>query len=169
MAFFGSLSLASMEQLFAAQLKLLYDGAIRMVDALPRMSEAATAPELKAGLDELLAGTRTQVRRLEEAFAALGQEPERDSSAATRGLIEETHEFVRARGDDGVRDAALIAAAQEAAHHAIAAYGSARAWARHLGREDVAELLQRILEEHKLADRRLTELAESGINALATR
>ena len=63
-----------------------------------------------------------------------------------------------------IRDAALIAAAQRVEHYEIAAYGSAIAFARKLGHDDIADLLAETLEEEKHADSLLTKIAEGSVN-----
>ena len=65
-------------------------------------------------------------------------------------------------------DAALIAAAQRAEHYEIAAYGTARAFARQLGNEYAAELLEQTLDEEKAADQKLTMIAEGSVNPAST-
>ena len=60
-----------------------------------------------------------------------------------------------------MRDAGLIAAAQRAKHYEIAVYGTLRTWARRLGKQDsAAQLFQKILDEEKEEDKRLTQIAE---------
>ena len=49
----------------------------------------------------------------------------------------------------------------------MAAYGTARTFARRMGKTNVAQLLQQTLEEEKKADELLTQLAEQGINQAA--
>jgi ferritin-like metal-binding protein YciE len=70
--------------------------------------------------------------------------------------------------DEGVLDAALIAAAQAVEHYEITRYGSLISWARALGRDDCASVLQENLNEERAADEKLTEIAESGVNAQAS-
>jgi ferritin-like metal-binding protein YciE len=65
---------------------------------------------------------------------------------------------------DAVMDAGIIAAAQKVEHYEIASYGTVRTWARIVGEEQAAELLQETLDEEGEADKRLTELAESFVN-----
>jgi ferritin-like metal-binding protein YciE len=72
-------------------------------------------------------------------------------------------------GDPEVKDAALIAAAQRVEHYEIAGYGCARTFARRIGRNDVANLLQETLDEEGNADKILTDIAESWVNAQAAR
>jgi len=66
-----------------------------------------------------------------------------------------------------VLDAALICAAQKVEHYEIAGYGCARTFAQQLGHDDIADLLQETLDEEGSADKKLTEIAESVVNAEA--
>jgi len=86
---------------------------------------------------------------------------------AIDGIIEEANDVVGEIDDRAVLDAALIAAAQAVEHYEMARYGSLVAWAKQLGRSDCAELLQKNLDEEKAADKKLTTLAESGLNRRA--
>src|SRR5207253_2547053 len=69
--------------------------------------------------------------------------------------------------DKTVLDAALINAAQAAEHYEIVRYGSLIAWARQLGRNDCASVLQKTLDEEKATDQKLTALAEGKVNLRA--
>ena len=69
--------------------------------------------------------------------------------------------------DKAVLDAALINAAQAAEHYEITRYGSLIAWARQLGRNDCASILQQTLDEEKKTDAKLTSLAEGKVNLRA--
>ena len=100
-------------------------------------------------------------------FQMIGKEASGTACEAAKGLIAEGEEFVDAKGDDAVRDAALIIAAQRVEHYEISAYGSARTHAQHLGHDNAADLLQQTLDEEAATDRKLTDLAESGINLAA--
>jgi ferritin-like metal-binding protein YciE len=85
------------------------------------------------------------------------------------GMIEEGQEIIDMDGDPEVKDAALIAAAQRVEHYEIAGYGCARTFARRVGRNDVANLLQETLDEEGNADKILTDIAETWVNAQAAR
>ena len=71
--------------------------------------------------------------------------------------------------DAAVKDAALIAAAQEAEHVEIAAYGTLRAWAVALERPQAMEVMEVTLEEEKNADHLLTQIASRLNLRAATR
>jgi ferritin-like metal-binding protein YciE len=79
------------------------------------------------------------------------------------GLVEEGSEVLEAEGPGPIIDSALIAAAQRVEHYEIAAYGTARTLAEHLGHADVVELLQETLEEESAADEKLTSISEDEI------
>ncbi len=167
MPIFGSFEINSLEDLFVNQLEDLYDAEHRIIRALPKMSEAASARELKQAFDQHLAQTRGHVDRLDTIFRELNKTPERETCEAMKGLLREGEEMIDAKGDPNVRDAALIAAAQRVEHYEISGYGTARSLAQHLGHTQAARLLQETLDEEKSADTKLTDVAENVVNVHA--
>ncbi len=131
------------------------------------MAEAAHSPELKNAFEIHLRETEGHVRRLEQIFMQLGKSPTRETCAAMKGLIAEGSEMVSANWAPDVKDAALIAAAQRVEHYEMAGYGTARAFAQRLGRESIADELQKTLDEEGNADKILTEIAEQHVNVKA--
>jgi ferritin-like metal-binding protein YciE len=154
----------NLRDLYLNELRDLYSAETQLLDALPKMAEAATSPQLKQAFTSHLQETRTQAGRLEHIFEQLGEEPTGETCAAMKGLIKEGSEYVDAGGDDDVRDAGLIGAAQRVEHYEIAAYGTARHLARRLGETAAAQLLQATLDEEGAADKKLTSIAESQSN-----
>jgi ferritin-like metal-binding protein YciE len=167
MSFLNPLKLTSMHSLLTFKIKTLYDCELRLTEALAQMSTASTSAELTAALDEHCEETKQQVARLETVCGLLGFSPDRETCVSMKSLIEEANMVIKAEGEDDVRDAALIAVCQAIEHHEIAAYGTARTWAREIQREDVASLLQETLDEESSANKMLTTIAESGVNAEA--
>lgn len=159
----------TLDDLFLQQLQDVYDAEIRLVDALPKMSEAAKHQDLRAAFDQHLRETETHVRRLEEVFRELGKEPERTTCDAMKGLIKEGNAMAGAGGDGDVRDAGLIAAAQRVEHYEMASYGTLRTLARQLGHQGIADTLQHTLDEEGATDHKLTDIAEAHINVEAGR
>lgn len=154
----------SLRDFYLQELSDLYSAENLLVKALPKMARAASAQELQQAFREHLEQTERHVERLDEIFEKLGEKPKRKKCKAMEGLIEEGQELMKEDAEDAVRDAALIAAAQKVEHYEIASYGCARAYARMLGEEDAAELLQETLDEEGETDKRLTGLAEGMIN-----
>jgi ferritin-like metal-binding protein YciE len=167
MSLFNWTELKTLEDLFLVQIEDLYDAEQRLVDALPKMAEAAHCSDLKSAFQTHWTETKGHVGRLERIFKKLGKTPTRETCPAMKGLIAEGDEMAGASGDPSVKDAALIAAAQRVEHYEMAAYGTVRTLARHLGRDDIAEELQKTLDEEGNADKILTEIAESAVNVRA--
>ncbi len=157
----------SMDDLFVHQLQDIYYAEKQILKALPKMMEKATSPELKAGFKQHLTETEGQVDRLERVFRMHGTEPKAVDCPAIDGIIKEANGVAGEVADKSVLDAGLIAAAQAVEHYEMARYGTLVAWARQLGREDCAAVLQQTLEEEKRTDEKLTTLAESRINMKA--
>lgn len=157
----------SMNDLFVHQLQDIYYAEKQLLKALPKMAEKATDPQLKQGFLSHLEETKGQVARLEQVFKMHGAEIKAVNCPAIDGIIEEADEVAGEVEDKSVLDAALINAAQAAEHYEITRYGSLIAWAKQLGRNDCATVLQKTLDEEKAADKKLTTLAESKINLRA--
>jgi len=159
--------LDKLEDLFLHELEDLYDAEKRLTKALPLMMEAAKNPKLKMGFEQHLRETEGQIARLERIFDMINRKPERETCDAMKGLIAEGNEAINARGNDDVRDAALIAAAQRVEHYEIAGYGTLRTFAKTLGMHEAATLLQQTLDEEEATDKKLTEIAVSIVNPRA--
>jgi ferritin-like metal-binding protein YciE len=164
-----SLTLDNLENVLKLQLRDLYSAEDQLISALPKMAAAAHSRDLKSAFETHLRETRQHKTRLEQAFRMLGCEPKSESCDAMEGLVEEGQEIIDMDGDPEVKDAALIAAAQRVEHYEIAGYGCARTFARRVGRNDVANLLQETLDEEGNADKILTDIAETWVNAQAAR
>lgn len=157
----------TMNDLFLHQLQDIYYAENQLLKALPTMAEKASDPQLKQGFLTHLEETRQHVARLEQVFKMHGAEVKAVNCPAIDGIIEEADETSGEVEDKAVLDAALINAAQAAEHYEITRYGSLVAWAKQLGRNDCASILQKTLDEEKATDKKLTTLAESKINMRA--
>jgi ferritin-like metal-binding protein YciE len=162
-----SKDIATMDDLFVHTLRDMYYAESQIVKSLPDMIEKATDAKLKQGFQTHLGETKNQIKRLEQVFKLHGVEIMGVDCPAIDGLIEEADEVAGEVDDKNVLDAALIAAAQAVEHYEITRYGTLIAWAKLLGREDCASLLEQNLQEEKAADSKLTALAESNINRKA--
>jgi len=80
------------------------------------------------------------------------------------GLLKEGGDFLKEDATPEVLDAGIIVGAQKVEHYEIAAYGSLCTFAETLGFDEDLELLKQSIEEEKMADEKLTELAEAGVN-----
>jgi ferritin-like metal-binding protein YciE len=164
---FFSKDIKTMDDLFVQTLRDIYYAEGQILQALPDMIEKAHDAQLKQGFETHLRQTRDHVKRLEKVFQMHGTEPVGVDCPAIDGIIEEADDVAGEVEDSAVLDAALIAAAQAVEHYEITRYGSLIAWARLLGRNDCASVLQQTLDEEKATDKKLTALAESRLNRRA--
>ena len=160
-------TMKSLEKLLREQLADMHYAEKHILTRLPKMAEAAQAEELRQAFEQHEAETQEHVTRIEEAFELLGLKPKSKKCEAILGLLEEGDEILKDFKDEEGLDAALICAAQKVEHYEIATYGSMLTWARQLGHEEVANLLEATLSEERHTDTSLTKLAEDGVNASA--
>ena len=152
--------MSELRETFLDELADLYDAEQQITKALPKMQEAAESEELKESFTSHLEETQNQVDRLKQVFELFDKEPKAKKCKAMKGLIEEADELIK----EEAGDAALICAAQKVEHYEIASYGSLLSWARLMGEDEAADLLEETLDEERATDERLTEIAESTIN-----
>jgi ferritin-like metal-binding protein YciE len=124
---------------------------------------------LRDAFESHLEETRGHVERLEEVFEELDQKARGKHCDGIAGIIEEGKSIMDEDFDDATMDACLIAAGQRAEHYEIGAYGTVIAWAEAMGHKRAVTLLQQNLNEEKAADKKLSALAEGGINKQAAK
>lgn len=157
----------TLDDLFVHTLQDIYYAENQITKALPKMIDKATDPQLKQGFETHLRETENQIKRLEQVFQMHGHQPKAVDCPAIDGIIKEANETAGEISDKEVLDAALLASAQAVEHYEITRYGTLIAWAKRLGRDDCASVLQQTLDEEKATDKKLTTMAESKVNQKA--
>ena len=160
-------AIGSLERLFVHLAGELYQPERDRIPALAARAEKATDPDLRAAFDQHCLETRAHVERLERVFRSIGNRPKARGSSVVPKITADSARLLMRRVDPDVRDAWLIATAQRIEHHEIAGYGTARAYAETLGHVDAVKLLRETLEEERMADEKLTRLAERFVNSRA--
>jgi ferritin-like metal-binding protein YciE len=156
----GTKKKKSLMDLFHDGLKDIYSGETQLVEALPKMAEAADNEELSGAFTDHLEQTKKHVQRLEKIMQHLGVEKGSETCEAMEGLIKEGEEIIEKYEESPVRDAALIIAAQKVEHYEIAAYGSLCELADVLGMGKIHDTLGRTLDEEEDTDMLLSEIAQ---------
>jgi ferritin-like metal-binding protein YciE len=162
-----SADIKTMNDLYVHQLQDIYYAEKQILKSLPDMIGKVTDRDLKSGLQKHLQETENHVARLEQVFKLHDLKPKAVDCPAIDGIIDEADEVSGEVEDKEVLDAAIIASAQAVEHYEITRYGTLIAWARQLGRDDAAAILQKTLDEEKAADKKLTTVAESKVNRKA--
>jgi ferritin-like metal-binding protein YciE len=158
---------AGLEDLFTETLKDIYYAEKQILRALPKMAKEAHTPELKEAFETHRDETEGQVERLNHIFEAMGRPARGKTCEAILGIIDEAKEIMDDFKGSEVLDAGLTASAQAVEHYEIARYGTLKTWARDLGMEEAAKLLDETLQEEIKTDKLLTKLATSSVNKKA--
>lgn len=159
--------LPTMEDLLHHELADLYSAESQLIEALPKMAEAATDASLRSAFTEHLEETKRQRDRLRQIAQTMSIEIDNHTCEAMAGLVKEGQEIIKSEADPSVKDAGLIGAAQRVEHYEMAGYGTARAIAQELGHQSIADLLDETLQEEKNADKKLNDIAINRVNQKA--
>ena len=158
------MEMESLKELYVEEIKDLWSAEKQILKALPRMIKAASHPKLKRGFAKHEKQTRVHVTRLERICKQLGESPRGKKCVGMEGLLKEGSDLIKEKPAPDVLDAGLISAAQHVEHYEMAGYGTCRTWARLLGYEDQARVLQTTLDEEQQTDLDLTALAVASVN-----
>ena len=157
----------SIDDLFLTGLQYAYDGEKQLTEALPKMAQAATSPQLKQAFEHHLSETKEHARRAEQIFSTLGKSPETKSNNVIEAMRKEAEKMIKNTDEGPLRDAALIVAGNQVEHYEMAAYGSLKTFAQLMGNQQCVQSLQQTLDEEKKADAKLTEIGETQVNRQA--
>lgn len=150
--------------LFEHFLRDIYYAEKQIKKTLPKMAEKAGADELKTAFEDHLKETEEQISNLEKVFEKCGLEAKEEKCEAIEGIIKEGEEIMKEAEDGDTLDAGLIAAAQAVEHYEISRYGTLISWARQLGKDECADILEKSLDQEYGADRKLSSMAEKQLN-----
>jgi ferritin-like metal-binding protein YciE len=151
----------TMDDLFVHTLQDMYYAEQQIVKSLPTMIKKSGSPELRTAFQHHLGETEGHVRRLEQVFQMHSQPVKGVDCPAIDGILSEAKDVISDCGDQQVCDAAMLSAAQAVEHYEITRYGTLIAFAKRLGRDDCARVLEQTLQEEKAADKKLTSISET--------
>jgi ferritin-like metal-binding protein YciE len=157
----------TLNDLFVHTLQDIYYAEQKITKALPKMISKVSDQQLQSAFMTHLAETEQHIRRVEQVFQMHGEAAKAVTCPAIDGIVTEAEEIMKDASDPEVLDAAALASAQAVEHYEITRYGTLIAWARELGRNDCASVLQQNLDEEKATDQKLTQIAEARINRVA--
>ena len=157
----------TLDILFHDTLKDIYYAERKILKSLPKMARAAQAPELKAAFEKHREQTEGQIERLQQVFEIIGKPARGKTCEAIEGILAEGEEIMEEYKGAAALDAGLLAAAQAVEHYEITRYGTLKRWAKVLGLEEAASLLDETLEEEAQTDVDLTAIADAAVNAEA--
>ena len=156
-----SANIEDLRTLYISSLKKALDMEQKITEALPKMIEKSTDPDLISAFQTHLQETRGHVAKVESLLRNATGEASTETCKVINGLTTEASDTIKDVTNPTILNIALIGAAQQVEHHEIAVYGTLRNWAQLIGLDSHATILQTILEEEKNADETLTELSDA--------
>jgi len=141
-------------------LKDIYWAEKELIITFPKMIKNSTSEELAEALKNHLEETSNQVIRLDKVFKYLGEKPDTRKYEAITELIIEAEDIMVETEPGVVRDAGIISVVQKVAHYEMATYRTLASFARILGEDKAADLLEETLGEEKAADQKLSEISD---------
>jgi ferritin-like metal-binding protein YciE len=161
-------AITELNDLFCDMLKDIYYAEKKILKALPKMAKAVgKQSKLAEAFRTHEKQTVGQIERLEQVFEIINEKAKGKKCEAIEGLTAEADELMESCENKAVLEAGLLAGAQAVEHYEMARYGTLVEWAKLLGHEDAAALLQETLEEEKETDELLNEMATNEINQKA--
>lgn len=157
-----SSNIQDLRTLYIENLKKALDMEEEITDALPKMIDKTTDPDLRTAFENHLRQTEEHVAKVESLLSNLTGQPDTVTCKVINGLITDAEHSIKDAAAADIRDVTLIAGAQQVEHHEIAVYGTLRNWAGLLGLSGDAQILESILAEEKAADKLLTSISENA-------
>jgi ferritin-like metal-binding protein YciE len=157
----------TLNDLFVHFVRDMYYAEKQILKTLPKMAKKANSPKLREAFEGHRTETECHVETLEKVFALLDLKPRGVTCEAINGILDEGKEIMEEAEDKEVLDAGMIAAAQAVEHYEITRYGTMIAWAKRLGMDEAAKLLTKNLDQEYAADKKLSMIAEGGLNKKA--
>jgi ferritin-like metal-binding protein YciE len=119
-----------------------------VLDMLGDLEEKAQSERLKQQFHHHAQETQQQIRNIEQAFTAMGEEPEDEPCPAIQGIEKEGKANIK-KTDDALVDAVILSGAAETEHHEIAVYETLITQAEAMNRPNVVTLLRENLEQEQ--------------------
>lgn len=161
------MKMQSIEDLLYTGLTYVHDFEQQVSKEAEKMAEASSDSELKDLFSKSAKKSSQYAERIQKTFQSIGKEPKSNDNHIAKAMIDEVENMIQNTDPSPVRDAALIAAANQQQLYRVAAYGSLKTYAELMGKREAATELDGNLEDSKGGDAKLTELAENQVNAKA--
>ncbi|MER2250470.1 DUF892 family protein [Methylorubrum podarium] len=154
----------ALKTLVAQGLAAMKNGGKVAAAATDEIRNDARHPDLKAALEQGNTTAQQWAQRIDQALQQVGGSGEQ-KNPVLEGLYEVSRQIRQQAPDDASRDLGIIANGQLALHYWIAAFGTIRAYAEHLGESKTARAMQTSLDEAKAADEQHNTIARTIMGA----
>ncbi len=164
------MSIATLKDLYIDQLQDIYSADKQSLEATKKMRDCASSDSLTEALQAGTEGIQQGLEQVRGIIRKHDADPTDEFCKGMEGLVKEAHAHAIDADDikdEDVRDASIIAQYQRMTHYGIAGYGTAASFARRLGLDDDAKVLQDCLDNTYGGDRTMTDIASGEVNRQA--
>jgi ferritin-like metal-binding protein YciE len=137
-----------------------------ILDMLEELQGEANDTQLKRDLAVHHRETQQQVRNLERAFEALGEDPEEQPCPTIEGLQKEGEQTLK-QVDDDLHDSVILSGVVETEAYEIAVYDGLITKAEAMGEDDIVALFQENLEQEQTQLQKARKATEKLARATA--
>lgn len=160
--------MTTLKDLYIEELQDLWSANEQMSEVVSAMADKAVDKKLADRLSTAKDGIDQHIRLLKSLIEDSGAEVTKEHCKGMEGLVKEARKHaLEADLEGAVLDVAIIAQYQRMCHYGIAGFGTAKAFAEALGRDDAARKLDEALDRIYGSDEFMTELAERSRNLQA--
>jgi len=156
-----------LSDLLIEELADLLNAENQLVEALPKMVQAGEPSALKAALENCLDMSREHIDQLQDIFGNMRQNPPKMTCTAIKGFIAESEDAVNKTEKGPHCDAGIISVMKRVENYKITAYLIAYEHTMDLGYTRIMKLLHKMLNEERVINFHLNELAQGMINIQA--
>lgn len=154
------MAIKTLQEKFLHGLGDIYDAEHQFLEAQQEMLPKANSTTVKSLLEQHIRETEQQISVLEQAFKALGESPEREKCAAAAGIVSENQKTLKeVSGNPALVDLAISGGCSKVEHYEISNYRMLITGAEQMGQTQIAQLLQKNLQQEEATAQRLESSA----------
>lgn len=144
------MAIRSLQEKFAHEIRDIYDAEHQFLEAMQQQRQQARNAIVQQLLTTHIAETQQQIRNLEQVFQLLGEQPRRETCMGGKGIVSEGKKLMEETRDmQALLDLAIAGGDSKVEHYEIASYRGLIAGAQASGQQQIAQLLQRNLQQEE--------------------
>ena len=160
-------TITNTRQKFIHELADIYDAEHYFLDGMRQVEQQASNEQLRSGIQEHIQQTEGQIRNLEQAFQALGEQPKRVSCESAKGLVSDDQKAIQEAASSEIRDVLIDGGLSKMEHYEIASYRGLVTGAEQMSQQEVLRLLQENLQQEEQTAQKLEHLAAQLLQTAA--
>jgi ferritin-like metal-binding protein YciE len=134
--------ISTTQEKFVHELADLYDAEHQFLEGQRQMQQKASDEKLRALIMQHIGQTEQQIKKLEQVFGVLGEEPKRQPCSGAKGLVEEAAKVMQEAKKPELCDALIGGAAAKVEHYEMVSYSDLISSAELMGQRKAVTLLK---------------------------